>query len=284
MSSANFEPAEGGEPDGAGRASVASARKARKQRKLRRKFASAALLVGGLLAAGGVATIASPTPQVAIADDFDAAQVENGKRLYETSCISCHGASLEGVKDRGPSLVGVGDSAVYFQVHSGRMPATVNSSQIVRKPAKFDAKQIDAMGAYIQSIGGGPSIVWEYNPDGSIKRDENGNRVIAQESLRGKNLGAGAAPVRRKSAAWHNKTRPGGARSGGPLAPPRAPAPPGGGAAPTAPASCWGGPALGHLRARRPPGPRRASRGSGRTLSPLCLHETRFRSVVVPPA
>ncbi|MGV7942693.1 cytochrome C, partial [Mycobacterium kansasii] len=66
MSSANFEPAEGGEPDGAGRASVASAQKARKQRKLRRKFASAALLVGGLLAAGGVATIASPTPQVAI--------------------------------------------------------------------------------------------------------------------------------------------------------------------------------------------------------------------------
>ncbi len=225
MSSANFEPAgEGGEPDGAGRASVASAQKARKQRKLRRKFASAALLVGGLLAAGGVATIASPTPQVAIADDFDAAQVENGKRLYETSCISCHGASLEGVKDRGPSLVGVGDSAVYFQVHSGRMPATVNSSQIVRKPAKFDAKQIDAMGAYIQSIGGGPSIVWEYNADGSIKRDENGNRVIAQESLRGKNLGAGAELFRLNCASCHNFTGRGGALSGGKFAPPLDPA------------------------------------------------------------
>ena len=227
MSSANFEPAgEGGEPSGASGAGPdhLSAQKVRKQRKLRRKVTSAALLVGGLLAAGGVATIASPTPQVALADDFDAAQIEKGQRLYETSCISCHGASLEGVKDRGPSLVGVGDAAVYFQVHSGRMPATINSSQIVRKPAKFDAKQIDAMGAYIQSIGGGPSIVWEYNPDGSIKRDENNNRVIAQESLRGKNLGAGAELFRLNCASCHNFTGRGGALSGGKFAPPLDPA------------------------------------------------------------
>ncbi|WP_082777737.1 c-type cytochrome [Tsukamurella pseudospumae] len=227
MSSANFEPAgEGGEPSGASGAGPdrPSAQKVRKQRKLRRKVTSAALLVGGLLAAGGVATIASPTPQVALADDFDAAQIEKGQRLYETSCISCHGASLEGVKDRGPSLVGVGDAAVYFQVHSGRMPATINSSQIVRKPAKFDAKQIDAMGAYIQSIGGGPSIVWEYNADGSIKRDENNNRVIAQESLRGKNLGAGAELFRLNCASCHNFTGRGGALSGGKFAPPLDPA------------------------------------------------------------
>lgn len=220
MSSANFEPTrEGGEPDGAGQAPVAQARKARKQRKLRRKLASAALLIGGLLAAGGIATVATPTPQVAGAAGGDAAQIEAGKELYKTSCISCHGAALEGVKDRGPSLVGVGDSAVYFQVHSGRMPATVNSAQIVRKPAKFDTKQIDAMGAYIQSIGGGPSIVWEYNPDGSIKRDENGNRVMAMESLRGTNLGAGAELFRLNCASCHNFTGRGGALSGGKFAP-----------------------------------------------------------------
>lgn len=46
-----------------------------------------------------------------------------------TSCITCHGANLQGVSDRGPSLVGVGDAAVYFQVSSGRMPAARGEAQ-----------------------------------------------------------------------------------------------------------------------------------------------------------
>ncbi|MFC7751892.1 cytochrome bc1 complex diheme cytochrome c subunit [Tsukamurella soli] len=185
---------------------------------------SAALLLFALVAAGGLATLVSPTPQVAVADGNDAALIAQGKQLYDTSCITCHGANLEGVKDRGPSLTGVGDAAVYFQVHSGRMPATANSSQILRKPAKFDDAAIGAMGAYIQSIGGGPSVVWEYNPDGSIKRDSHGNRIVAMGSLRGSDVAEGGEMFRLNCASCHNFTGQGGALSGGKFAPPLAPA------------------------------------------------------------
>ncbi len=231
MSSADIEHgSEGGEPGGAGarshsaRASVTDAVSARKRRRLRRRVTSAALLLFALVAAGGLATLVSPTPQVAVADGNDSALIAQGKQLYETSCISCHGANLEGVQDRGPALTGVGDAAVYFQVHSGRMPATSMSAQIVRKPPVFADPQIDAMGAYIQSIGGGPSVVWEYNSDGSIKRDKDGNRVLAMGSLRGTNLGSGSELFRLNCSSCHNFTGKGGALSSGKFAPPLAPA------------------------------------------------------------
>ena len=94
----------------------------------------------------------------AVASDVDAAQVAEGQSLYQNSCISCHGANLQGVGGRGPSLVGVGEAAAYFQVSSGRMPAAINGAQIQRKEPLFDAEQIDALAAYIQPNGGGPMI------------------------------------------------------------------------------------------------------------------------------
>ncbi|MDF0532001.1 cytochrome c [Tsukamurella sp. 8F] len=227
MSSVDNEtPGTGGEPGSPGSrpAGRADAAATRRRRKLRRRIASAALLLFALVAAGGLAALVSPTPQVAVADGNDSALITEGKQLYETSCITCHGANLEGVQDRGPALTGVGDAAVYFQVHSGRMPATANSAQIVRKPAKFDDHQIDAMGAYIQSIGGGPSVVWEYNSDGSIKRDAHGNRVVAQASLRGNSIPEGSELFRLNCASCHNFTGQGGALSGGKFAPPLGPA------------------------------------------------------------
>src|SRR4051812_42637693 len=57
----------------------------------------------------------------AVASDVDAALAAEGQSIYQNSCISCHGANLQGVVGRGPSLVGVGEAATYFQVSSGRM-------------------------------------------------------------------------------------------------------------------------------------------------------------------
>ena len=91
-------------------------------------------------------------------------QVAQGQQLYEVSCITCHGANLQGVLDRGPSLVGVGASAAYFQVSTGRMPATGQGATEQRKTAKFDEAQIQALAAYVQSVGGGPAL-----PAGSLR-------------------------------------------------------------------------------------------------------------------
>ena len=166
-----------------------------------------------------LASVLTPKPQVATADESNAALINDGKKLYETSCITCHGANLQGVPDRGPSLIGVGDAAVYFQVSTGRMPAARGEAQALRKPPKFTKAQIDQLGAYIQSQGGGPQVIYERDANGEIKRDAEGLPVLAQESLRGDNIGRGSELFRLNCASCHNFTGRGGALSSGKFAP-----------------------------------------------------------------
>ncbi|EUA28079.1 menaquinol-cytochrome c reductase cytochrome c subunit [Mycobacterium xenopi 3993] len=156
------------------------------------------LLVAALALAGGLAAVLTPKPQVAVADESSSALLRTGKQLFDTSCVTCHGANLQGVPGRGPSLIGVGEAAVYFQVSTGRMPAVRGEAQAPRKDPIFDEAQIEALGAYVQANGGGPTLVRE--PDGSL----------AQKSLRGKDLGRGGDLFRLNCASCHNFTGKGG--------------------------------------------------------------------------
>ncbi|MFT4201981.1 c-type cytochrome [Gordonia sp. (in: high G+C Gram-positive bacteria)] len=198
-----------------------SARAAKARRKLRRRASGTILLLAGLLSAGVITALLTPQAQVAVADPNTQSQamIDAGKQLYDTSCISCHGNNLQGVEDRGPSLIGVGDAAVYFQVASGRMPAARNDAQATRKPAKFTEAQITQLGKYVQSVSGGPQVYYERNADGTVKTDKDGIPVVAQESLRGTNLGRGSELFRLNCASCHNFTGRGGALSSGKFAP-----------------------------------------------------------------
>ncbi|WP_371871591.1 cytochrome bc1 complex diheme cytochrome c subunit [Mycobacterium bourgelatii] len=187
-------------------------KKAISRRRLRRRLSGGLLLLIALTIAGGLAAVLTPTPQVAVADESDEALIRTGKQLYETSCVSCHGANLQGVPDHGPSLIGVGDAAVYFQVSTGRMPAMRGEAQAPRKEPIFDQPQIDAIGAYVQANGGGPSVIRE--SDGSL----------AMRSLRGNDLGRGGDLFRLNCASCHNFTGKGGALSSGKYAPDLGPA------------------------------------------------------------
>ncbi len=182
------------------------------RRRLRRRASGGLLLLIALALAGGMAALLTPTPQVAVADESASALLRTGKQLFDTSCVSCHGANLQGEVGRGPSLIGVGEAAVYFQVSSGRMPAVRGEAQAPRTYPFFDDKQIDALGAYVQANGGGPTVV--RNADGSI----------AQASLRGDDLGRGGDLFRLNCASCHNFTGRGGALSSGKYAPDLEPA------------------------------------------------------------
>lgn len=187
---------------------------AKSRRRLRRRLTGAVLLLFGLVMAGALAATLTPKPQVAVADESQSALLRTGQQLFDTACITCHGANLQGVNGRGPSLVGVGDAAVFFQVSSGRMPMMRNEAQATRKKANFDEAQVDALGAYVQSMGGGPLV----------PRDANGQ--VASESLLGSNVARGGDLFRLNCASCHNFTGRGGALSSGKFAPGLDPASP----------------------------------------------------------
>jgi ubiquinol-cytochrome c reductase cytochrome c subunit len=178
--------------------------------RFRRRVAGALALGIGLLTAGGLYTAFAPEPQVATAQEGDAALIAQGEQIYNNTCVTCHGSNLQGVQDRGPSLIGVGDAAVYFQVSTGRMPLARQEAQAQRKPpaAQFDpnteegAHNIDALGAFVQSNGGGPT---RPNVEGL--------------ALRGDDPARGGELFRLNCASCHNFTGRGGALSSGKFAP-----------------------------------------------------------------
>lgn len=129
----------------------------------RRRLSSALVLGFALIGTG--ASYATLTPGVADAADTQAAgDVEKGRQLYQTSCMSCHGPSGVGRKslkedDTGvPSLIGVGAAAVDFQVGTGRMPMRATGAQAPRNMPVMNDAQIADLSAYVASLGPGPSI------------------------------------------------------------------------------------------------------------------------------
>jgi len=125
--------------------------------RVRRRLGAAARMLAALALAGGVYTAFAPG---AFADDTRelSASAEEGKALFDTSCISCHGRNAEGVAERGPSLIGVGSASVEFQVGTGRMPMTRQEAQAEEKAPQFDKAQTKQLGQYIQELGGGPQV------------------------------------------------------------------------------------------------------------------------------
>jgi ubiquinol-cytochrome c reductase cytochrome c subunit len=127
------------------------------------------VLVLALVLLGGVYT-AFAAPKTKAEDSVNqSTAVEAGRQLYLQGCSTCHGTNLQGGAG-GPSLVGVGASAVVFQVESGRMPlARGAQAQAPRKPAKYDRTQTDQLAAYIHtSGGGGPEVPLGRLDDGDL--------------------------------------------------------------------------------------------------------------------
>ncbi len=181
-------------------ATPAAVRRPRRRSALRRRLSAFAILVGALGSMGG-AYAAFASSSGAADSSGTATSVAHGKQLYETSCITCHGQNLEGVENQGPALVGVGGAAVYFQVSTGRMPATGQGAYVPRKTAKFDEQETEDLAAYVQSIGGGPTI-----PAGSLRGDA-------------ASIAEGGELVRQNCASCHGTTFKGAPLSAGQQAP-----------------------------------------------------------------
>ena len=106
-----------------------------------------ALVYGSLTSRGGVS-------QAAVGAQQD---ITAGKDLFQANCSSCHGLEAQGTS-QGPSLIGAGAAAVYFQMSTGRMPAKEVGAENDRKPVTFSPQEIEDIAGYVASLGGGPAI------------------------------------------------------------------------------------------------------------------------------
>jgi ubiquinol-cytochrome c reductase cytochrome c subunit len=176
--------------------------KKRRTRGRRSPFAAIALIGAGLLITGGVyagasAAIAATEPQTQVATELS---VDDGQKLFQANCATCHGMNLEGTGD-GPSLIGVGELAVEFQMATGRMPLQMQGPQAPQKHPQFTDEQIKAVAAYVQSVAPGPT----YPED----------RILDGEG----DVSHGAELFRINCAMCHNVAAAGGALTEGKYAP-----------------------------------------------------------------
>jgi ubiquinol-cytochrome c reductase cytochrome c subunit len=132
----------------------------------------------GLLLTGGLYAVATNVNEAkASTAEFTASDTQEGQKLFEANCATCHGMGASGTQD-GPSLVGVGAAAVDFQVGTGRMPMQMNGPQAYKKPAQFNDTQTHQLAAYVASLGAGPAVPAEEY------LDEKGNAAEGGELFR----------------------------------------------------------------------------------------------------
>jgi ubiquinol-cytochrome c reductase cytochrome c subunit len=98
--------------------------------------------------------------------------ISQGRKLFTVGCSSCHGLNGEGVVTKdggnyGPPLIGVGAAAVDFQVRTGRMPAQQPGTQIMDKEPIYTDAEVEALAAFVASLGPGPAIPDESQLDTS---------------------------------------------------------------------------------------------------------------------
>ena len=182
----------------------------RLSRHRRGPLAGLAVLLLGLLMTGGVYAVVAPAQAESTSSDTEL--VAEGRELFLVGCSFCHGQNGEGVRtldgksQLGPSLVGVGAAAVDFQVGTGRMPLANPAVQGPDKPRAYSQDEIDALAAYVASLGPGPAIPHEedYSVEGLSEAEReaaivNGGQIFLTNCTACHNFtGAGGAMPRGK--------------------------------------------------------------------------------------
>ena len=179
----------------------------RKKTGRRHPLASAALLIIGLVAAGGASAAVGSVANAEPATTTQSQQLTaaDGEQLFRANCASCHGLNAQGTEN-GVSLIGVGAASVDFQVMTGRMPMAMQGPQALKREPMFTQEQSDAMAAYIASLAPGPEIPSE--------------ELLDTSQVDAEGIAAGAELFRINCAMCHNVAGAGGALTEGKFAPP----------------------------------------------------------------
>ncbi|GLW10547.1 cystathionine beta-lyase [Microtetraspora sp. NBRC 13810] len=172
----------------------------------------AVLLLALGLVGGAYTTFVLPQTQSADAAvaSGKADDVTEGAKLFAAHCSSCHGLQAQGTEN-GPTLVGVGAASVDFQVSSGRMPAANPGPQVPRKPPAdwVTPDKIRQLSAYVQSLGGGPTVPGKEQVDPALGDPAKGGELFRANCISCHNwVGAGGALTQGKYAPNLNQSTP----------------------------------------------------------------------------
>ena len=85
-------------------------------------------------------------------------QIARGRSLFADGCSSCHGVDARGIRNLGPSLYGAGAAAADFYLSTGRMPLSNPRDEPTRSRPAYKRADIDALVAYVGSLGRGPAV------------------------------------------------------------------------------------------------------------------------------
>jgi len=118
-----------------------------------------ALLAGATGSVVAQSSQAQPQPPAKLptgppAGPQDPQLVARGRALFVDGCSSCHGFNAYGVPGSGPSLHGVGAGPADFYLSTGRMPLEKPTIEPLRSPPRYSRPDIDALVAYVASLGG----------------------------------------------------------------------------------------------------------------------------------
>jgi ubiquinol-cytochrome c reductase cytochrome c subunit len=121
-----------------------------------RALACAATAAAALFFVHGAS--AAPAARQTTTTTADQQLVAHGRELYLTGCSSCHGQDATGTV-LAPTLVNVGAASASFFLTTGRMPAAQPLPyQPPRKEPAYDQADIDALVAYVATLGSGPPV------------------------------------------------------------------------------------------------------------------------------
>ena len=154
-------------------------------------------MITGAVYAGTSAAFAATDTQTTAATTLT---VEDGEKLFTANCATCHGLDMQGTAN-GPSLYGVGELAVEFQMSTGRMPLQMQGPQAPQKEPQFTEEQILAISSFVQASAPGPTFPEDHILDG------------------GGDVANGAELFRVNCAMCHNVAAAGGALTEGKYAP-----------------------------------------------------------------
>lgn len=152
-------------------------------------------VLAALTAAAGLVVVFAPLPQEhgaaarataeALPSPPAPAGQDRGGLLYQQNCATCHGQDGRGTQ-RGPSLRGVGEASVDFQLGTGRMPLPNEHVDPSRSEPAFSLEDINALVRHVSEFAGaGPDIPTVVPSDARLGQELYLNNCAACHSATG---------------------------------------------------------------------------------------------------